>query len=382
MTLPRWSLAGHTGSPEEPGEDPLAVCIDIDGLFADLPPRPREHVTLLGCEPAGALAEALDTRAWLGTMWLGTMWSGDAGEPGGWAGEQLLDTTVLGHRPSAGSPGRVDVDLEGLVSVYDRTDGVDRPDGLTGLALQGPDGGPWGTCADVTGVFRERAAPPIPRVTLIGCRLEPVFQQLFNPGEPRRIVAGVGAIAADGAVVRMIDSWVTGTVVASVPSAYGDGLVDVTVDSDSREPSPTGLRDIVDIWRAGRPTERNLWAGYDRALRDEWAGVALANHAGSTSAEPFDLDGRFVTDVEGFYCALGEAVNGPGGYFGWNLDALEDCLRGGWGARPPFRLRWHDSAVAREHLVAGYDRHRHGPAVTLGYLLGMFAEHGVDVDLR
>jgi hypothetical protein len=82
-----------------------------------------------------------------------------------------------------------------------------------------------------------------------------------------------------------------------------------------------------------------------------------------------------------FSCAVGEAVNGPGGYFGWNLDAFDDCLRGHWGARAPFTLVWHDAAVAREHLVAGYDRRRLAPAVTLDCLLGMFAERGVTVDL-
>ncbi|MET8355045.1 MULTISPECIES: barstar family protein [unclassified Micromonospora] len=96
----------------------------------------------------------------------------------------------------------------------------------------------------------------------------------------------------------------------------------------------------------------------------------------------FDLDGRFVTDIEGFYCAIGEAINGPGGYFGWNLDALSDCLHSRWGARTPFRLVWHNSAVAREHLVAGYNRRRYEPAVTLDYLLQMLTEHGVEVELR
>ncbi|MEU8048522.1 barstar family protein [Micromonospora haikouensis] len=95
-----------------------------------------------------------------------------------------------------------------------------------------------------------------------------------------------------------------------------------------------------------------------------------------------DLDGRFVTDVEGFYCAIGEAINGPGGYFGWNLDALDDCLSGRFGAQTPFRLVWHDSAVAREHLVTGYDRRLLGPATTLEYLLDMLAAHQVEIDLR
>ncbi|HWO60336.1 MAG TPA: barstar family protein, partial [Umezawaea sp.] len=117
----------------------------------------------------------------------------------------------------------------------------------------------------------------------------------------------------------------------------------------------------------------------------QWSGVALGHRSGGQDRPPgttYDLDGRFVTDVEGFYCAIGEAVNGPGGYFGWNLDALDDCLRGGSGARAPFRVVWHDSAVGREHLVAGYDRRRLNAAVTMDYLLGLFAQNDVDVDLR
>ncbi|MFD0592855.1 barstar family protein [Catellatospora coxensis] len=72
------------------------------------------------------------------------------------------------------------------------------------------------------------------------------------------------------------------------------------------------------------------------------AGAALAHHGFGLPDRPagrtYHLDGRFVTDVEGFYCAIGEAVNGPGGYFGWNLDALVDCLRGRWG--PKLHSAW------------------------------------------
>jgi hypothetical protein len=53
-----------------------------------------------------------------------------------------------------------------------------------------------------------------------------------------------------------------------------------------------------------------------------------------------------------------------------------------FGALSPFRLVWHDSAVAREHLVVGYDRCRLGPATTLEYLLSMLAEHRIEIDLR
>ncbi|MGI5177242.1 barstar family protein [Dactylosporangium sp. CA-152071] len=87
-------------------------------------------------------------------------------------------------------------------------------------------------------------------------------------------------------------------------------------------------------------------------------------------------------DIEGFYCALGEAVNGPGGYFGWNLDALDDCLRGGWGARAPFTLVWRHAHVARRHLVAGFDRHLRLTATTMDDVLAVLHERGVEVHLR
>ncbi|GAA4095254.1 hypothetical protein HNR30_008509 [Nonomuraea soli] len=56
---------------------------------------------------------------------------------------------------------------------------------------------------------------------------------------------------------------------------------------------------------------------------------------------------------------------------------------GRWGAANPFHLVWHDSHVARRHLV-GYDRPEHrlrdwGPAVTVDDLLRLFAEAGITV---
>ncbi|UBU19107.1 barstar family protein [Nonomuraea gerenzanensis] len=139
-------------------------------------------------------------------------------------------------------------------------------------------------------------------------------------------------------------------------------------------------------------------------MRHEWEGAALhhrrrtspgppagTTHRGASPDRPagttYHLDGRFVTDIEGFHCAIGEAINGPGGYFGWNLAALGDCLRGRWGAEPPFRIVWHDSDVARRHLVPGFDRPPYdlrcwGAATTMEELLGTLADSRVEVELR
>ena len=64
------------------------------------------------------------------------------------------------------------------------------------------------------------------------------------------------------------------------------------------------------------------------------------------------IDGRRTQTLEGFFAAAGEAVNGPGGYFGTNLDALGDCLTGGFGTPDDgdFTFVWTCSTLAREHL--------------------------------
>ncbi|MER7009230.1 barstar family protein [Dactylosporangium sp. NPDC000555] len=183
---PRWLLLGDVGFERSYEVDiPLTLCAEIEGLFVDLPPRPRERFTLVGCAPDGALAglldrlpaEALGTeRAWLGDLSI-TAPPPPPGTPPSWWGEDLGDIVVLAQRPNRTMPQTVDIDLDGFVLAH----------------------------------------------------------QSGAPDQP----------------------------------------------------------------------------------------------AGTT----YDLDGRFVTDIEGFYCAIGEAINGPGGYFGWNLNALDDCLRGSFGAR-------------------------------------------------
>jgi RNAse (barnase) inhibitor barstar len=66
----------------------------------------------------------------------------------------------------------------------------------------------------------------------------------------------------------------------------------------------------------------------------------------------FRIDGRRIESVADFYREVGRAVNGPGGYFGSNLDALADCLRGGFGTpeHRPYEFEWQYSEVSRRHL--------------------------------
>ena len=88
-----------------------------------------------------------------------------------------------------------------------------------------------------------------------------------------------------------------------------------------------------------------------QTVRETWCRAArdISDRSGVT----VDLDGRDLIDIPSFFLALGCAVNGPDGYYGGCLDALSDCLTGGFGLVPPFTLRIRHANVARDAL--GHD---------------------------
>ena len=88
-----------------------------------------------------------------------------------------------------------------------------------------------------------------------------------------------------------------------------------------------------------------------QTVRESWCRTTRVIHDRSDVA--IELDGRELVDIPSFFLALGHAVNGPDGYYGGNLDALSDCLCGGFGLVPPFTLRIRHTDAARDAL--GFD---------------------------
>ena len=120
---PRWLLLGDVGFEGSYEDDiPLALCAEIEWLFVDLPPRPRELFTLVGFAPHGALADLLDRlpaevlgteRAWLGDISMMAPPPPSPGTPPSWWGEDLGDVVVLAQRPNITMPETVDIDVDG-----------------------------------------------------------------------------------------------------------------------------------------------------------------------------------------------------------------------------------------------------------------------------
>ncbi|MEE1791121.1 barstar family protein [Streptomyces sp. BE308] len=68
-------------------------------------------------------------------------------------------------------------------------------------------------------------------------------------------------------------------------------------------------------------------------------------------APTYVLDGTQIRTLEDFWRVIGEAINGPGGYFGRDLDAFSDCLSGGFGTPDDdYAVEWRDHQVSRERL--------------------------------
>ncbi|WP_232246383.1 barstar family protein [Kitasatospora mediocidica] len=325
-------------------------CADVDGLFVDPVPPPRERLTLLACAPGGALRTAIDrpgpTTGRLGDLCVEV---GNGERPLEWW--MLLDVLVVAHRPSAADPSLVDVVIEA---------GVEEPDHRDAQVVASPRFELFGAFnslvasgTGIDGLRVDRPGPPDVPMGLVGCEpTELLTAELRRPRggawvELWRLDRTGRPIAR-----RCLDLRVTG----SRPSVHGDALVDLTLADGVQDPPPLLARPIWETWAEGIPQTPNLWARYATPGREEWQMLALALFSRSgrvvdLAGGTYHLDGSHVTDVPGLHCAMSEALLGPGGYYGWGWDAFADCLCGGFGVVPPFTLVWHDAQIAREALA-------------------------------
>ncbi|MEU3777370.1 barstar family protein [Streptomyces sp. NPDC032472] len=218
----------------------------------------------------------------------------------------------------------------------------------------------WGFAHEAEGMFTplsdEEGAR---RVHLTGCLPQGgLLRSVEHVGSGRAVAGNAWFDLLDGDGATMGSYFVNEVTVIDVkPAACGAGLVDLTVTLWCQN-ALAGAEQVWDLIRTGRLNRPGMWQELAPEDRRAWLSVALWSQEYQRQGRPdapagqvFTVDGRHIVDRDTFYCAIGESVNGPGGYFGWNLDALEDCLRGGWGATAPFTLHWDSSAEARARLV-------------------------------
>lgn len=132
-------------------------------------------------------------------------------------------------------------------------------------------------------------------------------------------------------------------------------------------------------WASGGPRGVGEWRKLPPEWHLSWLHVAQTAwfQAGrlATRYEPkpsYVIDGNGIANTDSFFCALGEAINGPGGYFGSGLDALADCLSHATAGEHSFEL------VCRNFDVSEMSMSRSD----LDSIVGVFQEFGVRLLVR
>lgn len=120
---------------------------------------------------------------------------------------------------------------------------------------------------------------------------------------------------------------------------------------------------LLERWSSQMPQEKNQWVTLCTSERRHWLDACAAIRRTHRPHRPvrvtYDMDASHVTDYPSFFIAIGEAIHGPGGYFGRNVDALSDCLCGGFGATSPFTLKIRHAEIAQRHLTSEAWRRQH-----------------------
>ncbi|MEU3750567.1 MULTISPECIES: hypothetical protein [Streptomyces] len=285
MQHPRYALVP---APGDPARHVLALCKDVEGLFA-APARPaRIRYELRGCEPRGALSRAVTQAVVEGTAPFGRLVVDLHGT--GWA---LADTRVLGMRgdvvtvEAAGEPHR-----------------VHHP----------PDAVPCGNLVRVVPAAPEEETHT--DVTFVGCSPRGELRDALDAGaeEFREVryqgLTRIGNHHHEGEAGR-ITGWDTST--------RHRGLLDLTLSFPRTGLVPPATGEIWDLFWQARPIEPGTWKRFAAAARGEWLDRAAAHGSyGAPELVPgatYHLDGTDIVDEDSFRCALGEAVLGPGRCF-------------------------------------------------------------------
>ncbi|MET9688752.1 hypothetical protein ABZY81_09775 [Streptomyces sp. NPDC006514] len=165
--------------------------------------------------------------------------------------------------------------------------------------------------------------------------------------------------------------------------AVGDTPEYLVVTAQTGLPPHAEARRLWDRFRDS-PPRRGEWCTLQVGSREAWLEVAGLRYAesaprGECSIPPREIvmRGDEIKDVASFFCAIGEAFRGPGGYIGQSFteleESLEDYLKG-----TPVRLTWRNISVARSSLSAVMEI-AGGPISKFDLLLEILSQKNVDV---
>ncbi|MFD4937955.1 hypothetical protein [Streptomyces virginiae] len=362
-------------------------CAEVEGLFMDAPPLPREVLTLRGCPRESLLVQAVVDSAeplrLLGDGML-SIEPVDPSNDGPARFWDLADTAVLAQWPTPGDPGRVDIVVGTGVREDDCWGGKQLPSSprfdLWFPSIRGDS--PSGGCRSIDGLFTPRPQRPTQPVHLIGCEPAAPLLTLLSRSLPQK-GDRITLWPLDRHGRTMTRYRLDLHTVEARPSVLGGALIDVTITDPGDDRPTLAARQVWVIWSDGVPTLPNQWAQFDAKGQSEWLDLTRVGPYGpeGLSGGTYHLDGLHITDRTSMLLSLGEALLGPGANYGRCLDSVQDYLGGGLSVVPPFTLVWHHADIAR-HALAGHVLHHLGGRSYFEVTVDLLRKRGVTVVLR
>ncbi|MFE3544415.1 hypothetical protein ACFXK0_15750 [Nocardia sp. NPDC059177] len=157
---------------------------------------------------------------------------------------------------------------------------------------------------------------------------------------------------------RRIGEYPTGRVVPKLatfvlnPDSTSDVSLEIYTSQDSSLTQEFWAR-----WSLGFPGKLGEWIGLSdeeltgllNVVGNSWAARGLEMRYYGSSGK-ICLNGHYIESETAFYCAFGESANGPGGYFGWNIAAIRDCVRSSMNSNPLHSMEWLNFSHSVEYL--------------------------------
>ena len=134
---------------------------------------------------------------------------------------------------------------------------------------------------------------------------------------------------------------------------------------------------IFKIWKEyfeNGLTEYNQWKKVKQCEKQAWLELALSfqNINYENLKSTIEIDGVDIKSLNDFFCSIGEALNGKGGYFGRDLYGFYDCLRSPeFGTQNLKTVIWKNHKKSKWKLKNNFSR-----------ILKTFNEFNIDVQLR
>ncbi|PWN61923.1 barstar family protein [Chryseobacterium viscerum] len=116
--------------------------------------------------------------------------------------------------------------------------------------------------------------------------------------------------------------------------------------------NPKGYQKALDMKLNNEINEKNIWQNFRKDELQGWLVYTLYSCKPEIERENINIqiDGNEFHSLDGFFCTLGEEIHGIAGYFGRNLPALYDCLRGDFGVKSISELSWINHTRSKKLL--------------------------------